>query len=273
MNIDNKNIHGETALMMAVKSIQNEHISNDDGSVYNIINSFIHHYPNMNINAQDNNGYTALMHCIKLTTKRNISISIRIVKMLLEHNADANVLGNDGRTALSIALNNQIGSFEIVQILAEKYTRINIDNTTAIDNGIMLFNLGNFYEKHNKIKEMKKYYFMGAMMNNMNSKVALYYHYKNISHALITKEEHDFIVKMFKRESAFVMLYKSKFFHEIGECQICLEDTDNIVTLPCHKTHKICIVCIDMLKKGICPFCRIPFFPHYACTHSPRNDE
>jgi hypothetical protein len=39
-----------------------------------------------------------------------------------------------------------------------------------------------------------------------------------------------------------------------GECNICLE-TNDLVTLPCHNTHTICVNCIDRIPDE-CPFCR-----------------
>jgi len=39
-----------------------------------------------------------------------------------------------------------------------------------------------------------------------------------------------------------------------GECNICLE-TNDLVTLPCHDTHTICVNCIDKIPDE-CPFCR-----------------
>ena len=258
-NINCRNKFGETALILAIKNLPKENDNNN--IIYNLISALIRSYPNINVNSQDNVGYTALMHCIKMMSKTNEKQANMIIKLLLENNADANILGDDRKNALILALNNETGPLELVQILINKYSEIAMEDVNLLDNGFMLFRLGNFYERMGKINEMKKCYIMAVIMKNDNAKLPLYYHYKSTNHDLITKDEYNFIIKMFKKEGAFVMVYKSKYFHENGECPICLEDVNNIVKLPCHSAHKICVNCVDLLKKNMCPFCRATFHP------------
>ena len=63
-NINFRNKLGETALILAIKSLPKENDSNN--IIYNLVNDLIRSYPDINVNSQDNVGYTALMYCIKL---------------------------------------------------------------------------------------------------------------------------------------------------------------------------------------------------------------
>lgn len=266
-NINCGNKFGETALILAIKNISKV---NDNNIIYNMVNALIRSHPNINVNSRDNVGYTALMHCIKLMSKTNEKQANAIIKLLLENNADPNIVGDDRKNALILALNNETGPLELIQIFIDKYAEIVMEDVNLLDNGLMLFRLGNFYERIGKINEMKKCYIMALILKNDNAKIPLYYYYKSTNQELITKDEYNFIVKMFKKEGAFVMVYKSKYFHENGECPICLEDVNNIVKLPCHSAHKICVKCVDLLKKNMCPFCRATFFPLPQHTNTGR---
>jgi ankyrin repeat protein len=257
-NINCRNKFGETALILAIKNLLDA--DTNDNTIYDLVDALIKSYPNINVNVQDDVGYTALMHSIKLISKTNEKQANAIIKLLLQNNADSNILGDDGKNALMLVLNNETGPLELVQIFVDKYSNNLIDDLNLLDNGIMLFRLGNFYGRFGKIDEMKKCYIMAVMLKNNNAKMPLYNYYRNANHDLITKDEYDFIIKTFKYEGAFAMVYKSKYFHESGECPICLEDVNNIVKLPCHITHTICVKCVNLLKKNTCPFCRATFF-------------
>jgi len=45
-----------------------------------------------------------------------------------------------------------------------------------------------------------------------------------------------------------------------AECTVCSEDSDHVVSLPCHQTHKMCVVCARSWfcgqLKDTCPTCR-----------------
>ena len=204
-NINCRNRLGETALILAIKNIPRENDNNN--IIYNLINALIRSYPNINVNSQDNVGYTALMHCIKLMSKTNEKQANMVIKLLLENNADPNILADDRKNALILALNNETGPLELIQIFINKYAEIAMEDVNLLDNGLMLFRLGNFYERIGKINEMKKCYIMAVILKNDSAKIPLYYYYKSTNQELITKDEYNFIVKMFKKEGAFVMVF------------------------------------------------------------------
>jgi ankyrin repeat protein len=79
------------------------------------------------INAKDNDGWTALQHAAKRG-------DVEIVRLLLENGADANARSNDGGTSLMSAAKRDY--IEIMKLLLEKGADINakIENTgTALD--------------------------------------------------------------------------------------------------------------------------------------------
>ncbi len=67
--------------------------------------------PEMNINAQDCNGKTALMTAVELCVDE-------VIPWLIAHGADADIESQWGETALSIA--NERGRVQIVTLLKEE---------------------------------------------------------------------------------------------------------------------------------------------------------
>ena len=120
--------------------------------------------------------------------------------------------------------------------------------------------LGDYFFYYNDFNKMKDCYIGAIKSGNYLAKMKLFCFYseKNGS-KLITQNETILIQNIFKKKAAFVILLKSKYFHIEDECSVCLEDTNNIVRLPCHDEHIICLSCIYKLKSNICPFCRDVF--------------
>jgi ankyrin repeat protein len=83
----------------------------------------------VNLNAQDNNGRTALMlaakyrNDVEFRIKGAAEIQARLVQMLAEADADLNLADNKGKTALM--LGGEFGSSEAVSVLIQKGANIN----------------------------------------------------------------------------------------------------------------------------------------------------
>lgn len=254
-NINNKNTDGETALIMAIKNIKDNDMENNN-IICQVINILIS-YDTININVQDNNGYTALMHCVKIITKQNEKHITIIIQMLLAiQHININMISNNGTNALYMIIHNHRYFMEIITLLIKNGAEI--PDNMLLNDGVFLFRLGIGYRKINKSDKVKKYYSIAIQDKNMKEKIFLYYR-DYVHPSSITKGDFDFINETYKKEHAFILLYKSPLLHETSECPICLEDTNNVCKLLCHHEHKICVKCINVLPKKLCPFCRNPF--------------
>jgi ankyrin repeat protein len=259
-NINNKNIYGESALILAIKNLQFNmyHDNTENGNIiYRLIEILIKN--NADINLPDNKGYTALMHCINLTVPENKRQCNNIINLLLiNSNINITYLGNDGQSAFVLALNNNNIYQENLLIFLGRNSSISLDVNFTDDN--LLLKMGDIYKVNGNIDKMKKCYIRAIEMGNSNAKSKLFYYYcENNRPDLITEEESKIIKNIFTRPYAFYILLKSKYFHSIGECSVCLEDVNNIIKLPCHNEHFICLECVYRLRQNVCPFCRSIF--------------
>src|SRR5271166_4467869 len=91
--LDKKNTHGWTALMLAARN------SNEYSNV-DVLQMLLKNGANPNL--QSNNGFTALM---RASINSNTDSNIETVKILLENGANPNLQDNDGFTALMFASN------------------------------------------------------------------------------------------------------------------------------------------------------------------------
>jgi len=214
---------------------------------------------NANVNLQDNFGYTPLIHCIKLTSETNTVQSIKITKLLLTYNADINMEDNDKKTAIFFALKNKNVSEETLKLLINKNPKIDFDNNLLSADELNV--LAMIYKSCEKFDEMKKCSAVAIKMGSISAKLNLFNYYCGINKInSISKEEVTQIKNLFKKKASFVILFKSKYFHYAGECPVCFENVNDIVSLPCHSEHKMCTDCVNKLKKNICPFCREFFY-------------
>lgn len=251
---------------------------------------------NSDVNVIDIFGYTPLMYCVRILSQHNKKYIMNIINFLIEKKCDLNNISKDGKTALILVLENQyihdlisiknkilttnannddknnddgnnddvnngndITKYNVIKILLDNNIKIDIQNN-FINNTECLVSLGDYYYVNQNIDKMKECYVAAIKNGNYDAKIKLFnYFCKRNSHHLITKEECDLIKNIFLKKPSFVILVKSKYFHSEGECSVCLEDTNNIVKLPCHDEHIICVDCVYKLKKNICPFCRVIF--------------
>lgn len=255
LNINNQNIYGENALFFAIEKLQFIEYNDDTKNqfiIYKLIELLINNH--IDINLANNKGYNSLMYCILLTSGFNKKQSNNIIQLLLKHNVKINHFSNDGKSALELALNNPHIYFETIKLFLDEEPNTDfINNFTNLD---LLVKLGDIYKTCGNIDKMKECFIRAINLDNLQAKIKLfYYYYSSTKPEFITKDESILINNLFKTESAFVILLKSKHFHTIGECFICMEESNNIIKLPCHNNHLICLNCIYKLKKNVCPFC------------------
>jgi hypothetical protein len=259
-NINKKNIYGDSALLLAVKNLQlkvyNDNTDNEN-IIYRLVDILLKN--NADINLADSKGYTALMHCINLAVPTNKKQCNAIINLLLnKSNIDITYLGNDGKSALFLALGNKNINQEIIKLILDKYSDINFEANFIDEN--LLVNLGDIYKMHGNIDKMKRCFIRAIELGNSHAKSKLFYYYCEKNRPdLITEEESKIIKNIFTKPYAFFILLKSRYFHNFGECTVCLEDVNNIIKLPCHNEHFMCLECIYRLKQNICPFCRAIF--------------
>ena len=98
-----------------------------------------------NINMQDHNGETVLMHA-------GGNNRIESLQLLLDHGADINIQDNFGRTALMFAVGNN--RIEIVQLLIEYGADINIQDNDGMTISMLAKKFG--YPKIIKLLEDKE---------------------------------------------------------------------------------------------------------------------
>jgi hypothetical protein len=109
----------------------------------------------------------------------------------------------------------------------------------AIEKGhsISMYNLGIYYKNKKKLKKAKKYF-------------KYYYDITGDNYNLWQVEQE--IMNKFKQ----LIIYKDilNINYENGECCVCLDNVDNIVSISCN--HKVCSKCITKIENNNCPYCR-----------------
>lgn len=113
MNLQDK--YGRTSLMYASR---NTRCIGSENEVEILLQN------NADVNIQDMNGWTALMHAIE--TK--IYSTDRTVKLLLDYNANVNLVNNDGDNALILCLRNfEETTNETIKMILEKTDSVDLE--------------------------------------------------------------------------------------------------------------------------------------------------
>lgn len=129
VNVDTKNSHGETPLMIAVFSGRIEFIEI-------IIKKC------RTINDKSNEGLTALMHIIYIDTE--LSAIVKIIDTLLSHGADINCLDNHNRNLVLLIFEKLEKPLEIKKLIVDHLIKKGID-----------INIGKAFSHINKLETAK----------------------------------------------------------------------------------------------------------------------
>jgi len=187
LNLDIQDLHGNTALMIALNDKidwdNTEDIKFNTDLIYKMLNK------KFDINIQNDKNETALMIALS-----NIKVDEKIIQKLLDLNPDPNLQDNNGNTILMIALKrinkqyknilNVTSSYrDIDKILNNKKTNIDVQNM----HGITAFMTSLKYDVDKGIvnKILKKS--PNVNLKDYNENTAIYYALKNLSKGKLDK--------------------------------------------------------------------------------------
>ena len=238
-------------------------------------------YPNININYQNEEGWSALMMACRYSTTQSTE---NTVHMLLKHkNINVNLQNNDGWSALMMACRNsgnQSSENTVHMLLQHEDINVNLQNKNGWSALMMACRYSTTDSSEKTIEMLLQHKNIDVNLHNNDKRSAL-----TLICGFSNPKSTEKIVQCFLQHPNFnltliKMLYVKSFFSFLlqktnninvssNECSICLDNISNNqldILLPCHHHyHFICIknwffdINFNILNIT-CPICRTNHF-------------